>query len=292
MPKTTAACRTTTPTPTSSWATKTRQRWPVGTRVSSIPALLSERGVKIIGQSHEAPGGFGEYFLLTEGMTQVVPTDLPNELVSIADAVSVGWSYVKRASRPAADPPGGLAHTPPRAHHPDWRQKGRHMTSIDERLQELVDKQDITEVIYRYARSMDRLDAELGYSVFWPEATADYHEQMYQGTGKGFVDMCMAAHPGFLSHSHQFSNILITVDGDTATSETYGDVTLRRADADGRLIDTRNLGRYVDRWERRDGEWRIIERTYVHDFDASTQPGSDFQTIGARDRTDPSYFGA
>jgi threonine dehydrogenase-like Zn-dependent dehydrogenase len=75
----------------------TRQLWPIGTRVSSIPALLSKDGVRIIGQSHEAPGGFGEYFLLTEGMAQVVPTDLPNELVSIADAVSVGWSYVKRA---------------------------------------------------------------------------------------------------------------------------------------------------------------------------------------------------
>jgi threonine dehydrogenase-like Zn-dependent dehydrogenase len=75
----------------------TRRSWSPGTRVSSIPALLSEQGVRIIGQSHEAPGGFGEYFLLTEGMTQVVPTDLPNELVSIADAISVGWSYVKRA---------------------------------------------------------------------------------------------------------------------------------------------------------------------------------------------------
>ena len=53
--------------------------------------------MRIIGQSPDAPGGFGEYFLLTEGMTQVVPSDLPDELVSIADAISVGWSYVKRA---------------------------------------------------------------------------------------------------------------------------------------------------------------------------------------------------
>jgi SnoaL-like domain len=166
------------------------------------------------------------------------------------------------------------------------------MTSAGEQLQELLDKQAITEVIYRYARSMDRLDAELGYSVFWPEATADYHEQMYQGSGKGFVDMCMGAHPNYLSHSHQFSNILISVDGDSATSETYGDVTLRRAESDGRLIDTRNLGRYVDRWQRRDGQWKIIDRKYVHDFDASYESGSDFQTTGARDRTDPSYFGA
>jgi threonine dehydrogenase-like Zn-dependent dehydrogenase len=77
---------------------QTQGTWSVGTRVSSIPALLTTGGVRIIGQSHEAPGGFGEFFLLTEGMTQVVPTDLPSEMVAIADAISVGWSYVKRAS--------------------------------------------------------------------------------------------------------------------------------------------------------------------------------------------------
>ena len=75
----------------------TQRRWSPGTRVSSIPALLVRDGLRIIGQSADAPGGFGEYFLLTEGMTQVVHSDLPDELVSIADAISVGWSYVKRA---------------------------------------------------------------------------------------------------------------------------------------------------------------------------------------------------
>jgi hypothetical protein len=164
------------------------------------------------------------------------------------------------------------------------------MTSNSE-LQVLLDKQAITEVLYRYARSMDRLDRDLGYSVFWPDAVADYHEQMFQGTGHGFIDMVMEAHPYFLSHSHQFSNILITVDGDIARSETYADVTLRRQDEQGGFIDIRNLGRYVDRWERRDGEWRIIDRKYLHDFDETNPSGGDFQTTGRRDRSDPSYFG-
>jgi threonine dehydrogenase-like Zn-dependent dehydrogenase len=83
----------------------TRRRWAPGTRVSSIPALLTPNGVRIIGQSPEAPGGFGEYFLLTEGMTQVVPTELPNEFVSIADAISVGWSYANRAAIQTAEVP-------------------------------------------------------------------------------------------------------------------------------------------------------------------------------------------
>jgi threonine dehydrogenase-like Zn-dependent dehydrogenase len=76
----------------------TQRTWATGTRVSSIPALLVADGVRIIGQSNEAPGGFGEYFLLSEAMTRVVPTDLPDELVAIADAISVGWYYVSRAA--------------------------------------------------------------------------------------------------------------------------------------------------------------------------------------------------
>lgn len=163
--------------------------------------------------------------------------------------------------------------------------------SAESELRVLLDKQAIAEAIYRYGRSMDRLDRELGYSVFWPEATADYHEQMYRGSGHGFVDMVMQAHLGFTAHSHQFTNILIDVEGDRARSETYGDVTLRRIDEHGRCIDSRNLGRYVDRWEKRGGEWRIVERTYLHDFDQSGPSAGDFITTGRRDRKDASYFG-
>ena len=74
------------------------RRWPVGTRVSSLPVLFTDGGVRVIGQSPEAPGAFGEYFLMAEPVTQVVPTDLPSELVSVADAISVGWSYATRAA--------------------------------------------------------------------------------------------------------------------------------------------------------------------------------------------------
>jgi threonine dehydrogenase-like Zn-dependent dehydrogenase len=87
------------------YGSRTARAWAVGTRVSSIPALLVDGAVRIIGQSPDAPGGFGEYFLLTEAMTQRVPTELPDELVSISDAISVGWSYVKRAAVSAKEVP-------------------------------------------------------------------------------------------------------------------------------------------------------------------------------------------
>lgn len=76
----------------------TERKFATGSRVSSIPALALPHGIRVIGQANDAPGGFGEYFLLTEAMTQPVIGDLPDELVSISDAISVGWSYVNRAN--------------------------------------------------------------------------------------------------------------------------------------------------------------------------------------------------
>jgi hypothetical protein len=166
------------------------------------------------------------------------------------------------------------------------------MEGIPPELRELLDKQAITERIYDYARSMDRLDAELGKACFHEDSQANYGEH-YQGSGAGFVDMCMQLHPSFHSHSHQFSNIRIWIEGpDRARSETYCDVTLRKYDEAGTAHDIRNLGRYLDEWEKRDGEWRIARRTYVTDFDQSGPNAGYFETTGKRDRTDPSYFGA
>jgi SnoaL-like domain len=96
--------------------------------------------------------------------------------------------------------------------------------------------------------------------------------------------------PPHVPESLPLSNILITVNGDTATSETYGDVTLRQVVDDGTYVDMRNLGLYIDRWERGNNEWRIISRIYLHDFDETNPSGGAFTTTGRRDRNDPSYF--
>jgi threonine dehydrogenase-like Zn-dependent dehydrogenase len=83
----------------------TERRIPVGTRVSSLPVLVTAGGRKIIGQNPESPGGFGEYFLLTEAVTRLVASDLPDEIGCIADAISVGWSAASRAALTAKEAP-------------------------------------------------------------------------------------------------------------------------------------------------------------------------------------------
>ena len=87
-------------------------------------------------------------------------------------------------------------------------------------LNELVAKDAIREQIYNYARGLDRMDRELATRVCHADGTADYMGT-YEGTGAGFVDWVWPRHEPLVAHSHQITNVLIKVDGDTAVSESY-----------------------------------------------------------------------
>ncbi|RYE49642.1 MAG: alcohol dehydrogenase, partial [Hyphomicrobiales bacterium] len=83
----------------------TERKWKAGTRISSTPVLINPDAVRITGYSPDALGGMGEYFLMSEMITQEVKTDLPSELVAMSDAMAVGWYYVKKAAMTGKDIP-------------------------------------------------------------------------------------------------------------------------------------------------------------------------------------------
>jgi hypothetical protein len=170
---------------------------------------------------------------------------------------------------------------------------------------DLAAKQAITEVIYRYCRSLDRLDRELAETVWHPDATADYGVT-YNGSASGLLDNFWKSHPKLTGHSHQVTNILIEVDGDRAVSESYAMGTLWNVNDAGVLTKMQALGRYLDQWSCRDGVWAIDHRQFVYDaVFPSVHPVPDDtegdiimglaarrdpkETAGRRDRTDPSY---
>jgi hypothetical protein len=154
---------------------------------------------------------------------------------------------------------------------------------------ELLSKQAITEALHRYCRAMDRMDNDLGKSVFHPDAPADYGG-MYTGTGHGFIEFVYGAHAGMLLHQHQLGNILLGGAGDRAASESYVTVSFRRKDEAGAVVGMRSCGRYLDQWERRGGRWAISNRLYLHLFDETFPVAeSQFPATGTRDRSDPSY---
>jgi SnoaL-like domain len=153
----------------------------------------------------------------------------------------------------------------------------------------MTDREAIADQIYRYCRAMDRIDHELGYSVWHEDGTADYGPDIFQGTGRGFVDHVCIQHAGTLGHSHQMSNIIIEIDGNTAASESAVTATLRvmRGDTQMQIM---VWSRYIDTWSKRDGRWAIDHRFAINDFDEIREVTSLRQTTrGSRDRDDPSY---
>ncbi|HSI16225.1 MAG TPA: nuclear transport factor 2 family protein [Sphingomonas sp.] len=158
-----------------------------------------------------------------------------------------------------------------------------------ELLQSALDRQAISDQLYRYCRAMDRIDVELGYSIWHEDGTADYGEAVYVGSGRGFIDHVCAQHRHCLKHSHQMTNIIIELDGERAASESYVFAALRVARGE-QLQQMMVWSRYIDRWSRRGERWAIDHRIAIQDFGEVREIqalGKDER--GRRDRDDPSY---
>lgn len=156
-------------------------------------------------------------------------------------------------------------------------------------VRELADRQAITDLIYCYCRSMDRIDVELGYSIWHDDATADYGAEVYQGSGRGFIDFVSEQHRGTITHVHQVTNILIDLDGDRAGSESYVVSDLRAGRGD-QVKHITTWGRYIDQLSKRNGRWGIDKRIAIRDFSEMRDVTPMLLPArGARDRSDPSY---
>jgi hypothetical protein len=157
------------------------------------------------------------------------------------------------------------------------------------RLKELLEKQQITESLYTYCRAVDRVDRELGYSIWNEGAEVDYGEAIFAGSARGVIDYICDSHLRGIAHSHQIANILIWLDGDHAVSEAYVNSAMRMMQGD-QVIQINTRGRYLDRWSRRDGRWGIDHRVFVNDFDEARPATSGSIPPRVRlDRGDLSY---
>lgn len=168
------------------------------------------------------------------------------------------------------------------------------MTAIDSDksgLQPLLDKQAIHEVLMRYCRGIDRCDADLLRDVYHPDATDDHGG--FKGPAGDFVAWAIEALRRDESTTHYIANELVDLDGDVAFAESYFFAVHRRARKDGTKVDLVFSGRYVDRFERRAGTWRIADRKVVYDRSRVDPVGEEFTSpefiAGKRDRSDPVY---
>jgi SnoaL-like domain len=142
----------------------------------------------------------------------------------------------------------------------------------------IADRMQIQDTMYRWCRSVDRLDFGAMRQVFHPEALD--HHGAFDGNVDGLIDWIGKRHRDIPFSMHAVSNMLIEFAGpDLALVESYVRTTQRypaeAAQALAQLaggkapdgaMDLLTCSRYVDRFERHEGRWKIRERTLVADW--------------------------
>src|SRR6202140_4065406 len=76
----------------------TQRKLKTGTRVCSLPALLTPDGVQTIGYSNDNIGGYAERMLLSEALLLAVPNGLAAEHAALTEPLAVGIHAVAKAN--------------------------------------------------------------------------------------------------------------------------------------------------------------------------------------------------
>lgn len=139
------------------------------------------------------------------------------------------------------------------------------------KLQELIDKQEIMELSGTYMRGLDRLDSDLVRSVYHDDATDD--RGFFQGSADEFTSFAMGALREHHSNHHMIGQCNIDIEGNVAFGEIYFNA-YHRVVEEGEEKDFIVLGRYVDRYEKRGGVWKIAHRSELNDA-CTTVPATD-----------------
>lgn len=165
----------------------------------------------------------------------------------------------------------------------------------DPEIQQLLDKQACTEVIYRVARAIDRCDAEALAACFHPDATDDHG--IFKGTAADFVTFVMPMLAGMIRTQHSICNIIIEVQGNEARAESYFIAQHTLPTDTGAQTEMFAAGRYLDTFSLRNGTWRLQHRHAVYDWNTQekatsgwdSEPMKTLLQRGARGQDDPSY---
>lgn len=129
-------------------------------------------------------------------------------------------------------------------------------------LQTLLDRQEIAELCARYTAALDTKDWELLRSCFaaapafvHPGGRLDGWEQILARTSAALAPLTRS--------QHLLGNILVSVDGDRATSSCYFHAQHVRSGTPGGELYV-IAGRYDDTLRRTDDGWRIAERVQTY----------------------------
>ena len=145
------------------------------------------------------------------------------------------------------------------------------MRATAKQIQELLDREAIRDCMYRYCRGIDRGDEQALRSAYWPDAT-DRHGR-YSGPVEGFFELVSRGRKSGPRNVHAVSNILIEFVGENvAIVESYFNALQRTQTEGAPAVQVLLAGRYCDRFEKRNAEWRVAERVVVYDWVEEQSP--------------------
>jgi hypothetical protein len=148
------------------------------------------------------------------------------------------------------------------------------MKRVARPIDDLLDKQAITEVLYRYCRGCDRAEEAAIRSCFHPGSL--HRHGGFEGTSADFTVLAMKIILGTRRTKHLLTNVLIELQGAAAYSESHYFAYHRQVNpGTGAEQDYFSGGRYLDRFEKRDGAWKIAQRVGLIDFERHEAPDPD-----------------
>ena len=145
---------------------------------------------------------------------------------------------------------------------------------MDARLQAMLDHHEITRVLTEYCHSCDRCDVERIAGVSGQDSWDDHG--VHQAPGPEYARIAIPEiRAETRTLSHHLGQSLIDINGDHTGAETYVlEVTLTTTSSRDELYNQLG-GRYVDRFERRHGTWKIKDRVTVRDGSVSLKVEDD-----------------
>lgn len=137
------------------------------------------------------------------------------------------------------------------------------MDATGDELRALLDRDRIRQCIERLARGEDRRDGGMIKASYWPDSVTDYG--VFQGDFDAYYAWVIPGADAITNTQHVLGQSYTELAGDSARVETHV-VSYHRVNMGTEERDTCIGGRYLDVFERRDGEWRIASRTMLYDW--------------------------
>ena len=161
-------------------------------------------------------------------------------------------------------------------------------------LKEIADRLAIQDVLYRHCRGVDRADAVLLKSAYWPEAEVAYGA--YNGPAHPFCENLPTTITKYAATQHRVTNTIVDFKDNDAVVESYVMAHHYSAQPDEADVEMTYLGRYIDHMQRRGDYWKIMFRWVVMDWNQNVQAtailkGAPFDGLarGQRLPGDPLY---